>query len=123
MPKKRSRKLNAIQLEFQRLSSNTARTKRLQELHRSVYIAAEQSHQERKRIKTLAMANRLRESVPNNRDSSIKLPDNGSPVDTFENNLGLDTSLTTEGASVKSFGYEELCIDLLLGFLSVYSWA
>jgi hypothetical protein len=125
MPKKRSKKLNAIQLEFQRLSSNTARTKKLQELHRSVYqelhrsvyIAAEQSHLERKRIKTFAIASRLRESVPNNRDSSVKLPDNGNLVDPFENNLGLDTSLTTEGTSVKSFGYEELCIGLLFGFL------
>jgi hypothetical protein len=117
MLKKRSKKLNAIQLEFQRLGSNTARTKKLQELHRSVYIAAEQSHLERKRIKTLAKASRLRESVPNNRDSSVKLPDDGSLVDPVENNLGLDTLLTTEGTSVKSFGYEELCIGLLFGFL------
>jgi hypothetical protein len=64
MPKKRSKKLNAIQLEFQRLSSNTARTKKLQELHRSVYIAAEQSHLERDRRKTLAIASRLQEPVP-----------------------------------------------------------
>jgi hypothetical protein len=117
MPKKRSKKLNAIQLEFQRLSSNTARTKKLQELHRSVYIAAEQSHLERKRRKTLVIASRLQEPVPNNRDSSVRLPENEGLVDTLGDNLELNTSLISERISVKSFGSEELCIGLLFGFL------
>ncbi len=117
MPKKRSKKLNAIQLEFQRLSDNTARTKRLQELHRSVYVAAEQSHLERKRRKTLAIASRLQEPVPNNRDSSVRFPENEDFADSLDGNLGSDTSLDSERISVKSFGFEELCIGLLFGFL------
>ena len=117
MPKKRSKKLNAIQLEFQRLSSNTARTKKLQELHRSVYIAAEQSHLERKRRKTLAIASRLQEPVPNHRDSSVRLPENEGLVNLLGDNLELNASLISERISVKSFGYEELCIGLLFGFL------
>jgi hypothetical protein len=117
MPKKRSKKLNAIQLEFQRLNSNTARTKKLQELHRSVYIAAEQSHLERKRRKTLAIASRLQEPVPNYRDSSVRLPVNEGLVDLSGDNLESNTSMASERISVKSFGYEELCIGLLFGFL------
>jgi hypothetical protein len=117
MPKKRSKKLNAIQLEFQRLSGNTARTTKLQELHRSVYVAAEQSHLERKRRKTLATASRLQEPVPNNRDSSVRFPDSENLVDRLGDNLELNTSLSSEGILVKSFGYEELCIGLLFGFL------
>jgi hypothetical protein len=114
MPNKRSKKLNAIQLEFQRLSSNTARTKKLQELHRSVYIAAEQSHLERRRRRTLAIA---RSRVPNLRDSIVRHPENEGLVDSLGDNLELNTSLISERISVKSFGYEELCIGLLFGFL------
>jgi hypothetical protein len=114
MPKKRSKKLNAIQLEFQRLIGDTARTKKLQELHRGVYSAAEQSHLERRRRKTLAIA---RSRVPNLRDSSVRLPENESQVDLLGDNLELNTSLISERISVKSFGYEELCIGLLFGFL------
>ncbi len=117
MPKKRSKKLNAIQLEFQRLSDNTARIKRLQELHRSVYVAAEQSHLEKKRRKTLAIASRLQEPVPNNRDSSVRLPEIEGFADSLDGNLESDTSLDSERISVKSFGFEELCIGLLFGFL------
>jgi hypothetical protein len=118
MPKKRSKKLNAIQLEFQQLSDNTARTKKLQELHRSVYVAAEQSHLERKRRKTLAIASRLQEPVPNNRDSSVRLPDNEDLAVPLDDILELNTSLSSERISVKSFGLEELCIGLLFGFLA-----
>jgi hypothetical protein len=116
MPKKRSKKLNAIQLEFQRLSSDTARTKRLQELHRGVYSAAEQSHLERRRRKSLAIA---RSRVPNLRDSSVRLPENEGQVDLLGGNLELNTSLISERISVKpfGFGYEELCVGLLFGFL------
>ncbi len=117
MPKKRSKKLNAIQLEFQRLSDNTARTKKLQELHWSVYVAAERSHLERKRRKTLAIASRLQEPVPNNRDSSVRLPENEGFADSLDGNLESDTSLDSERISLKSFGFEELCIGLLFGFL------
>jgi hypothetical protein len=117
MPKKRSKKLNAIQLEFQRLSDNTARTKKLQELYRSVYVAAEQSRLEMKRRKTLAIASRLQEPVPNNRDSSVRLPDNEDLVVPLNDKLELNTSLNLERISVKSFGFEELCIGLLFGFL------
>jgi hypothetical protein len=114
MPKKRSKKLNAIQLEFQRLIGDTARTKKLQELHTGVYSAAEQSHLERRRRKTLAIA---RSRVPNLRDSSVRLPENESQIDLLGDNLEFNTSLISEGISVKSFGYEELCIGLLFGFL------
>ncbi len=114
MPKKRSKKLNAIQLEFQRLSSDTARTKRLQELHRGVYSAAEQSHLERRRRKALAIA---RSRVPNLRESSVRLPENEGQVALLDGNLELNTSLISERISVKSFGYEELFIGLLFGFL------
>ena len=114
MPKKRSKKLNAIQLEFQRLSSDTARTKKLQELHRGVYSAAEESHLERRRRKALAIA---RSRVPNLRDSTVRLPENEGLVDPLGDNLELNTSLIPEKISVKSFGYEELCIGLLFGFL------
>jgi hypothetical protein len=117
MPKKRSKKLNAIQLKFQRLSSNTACTKKLQELHRSVYIAAEQSHLERKRRKTLAIASRLQEPVPNNRDSSVRLPENEGLIDPLGDNSESNTSLISERISVKSFGFEELCIGLLFELL------
>ena len=114
MPKKRSKKLNAIQLEFQRLSSDTARTKKLQELHRGVYSAAEQSHLERRRRKALAIA---RSRVPNLRDSSVRLPEYEGLVDSLGDNLELNTSLIPERILGKSFGYEELCIGLLFGFL------
>ena len=114
MPKKRSKKLNAIQLEFQRLIGDTARTKKLQELHRGVYSAAEESHLERRRRKALAMA---RSRVPNLRDSSVRLPESQSQVGLLGDNLELNTSLIPERISVKSFGYEELCIGLLFGFL------
>ncbi len=117
MPKKRSKKLNAIQLEFQRLSSNSAQTKRLQELHHSVYVAAEQNHLERKRRKALAIVNRLQEPVPNNRDSSVWLPENEGLAGSLDGNMESDTSLDLERVSVKSFGVEELCIGLLFGFL------
>jgi hypothetical protein len=117
MPTKRSKKLNDIQLEFQRLSDTMARTKRLQELHRSVYVAAEQSHLERKRWKTLAIANRLKEPAPNNRDSSVRLLENEGLVVQLNDNLELDTPLNSERISVKSFRFEELCIGLLFGFL------
>ncbi len=117
MPKKRSKRLNAIQLEFQRLSSNTARTKRLQELHHSVYVAAEQSHLERKRRKALAKVNRLQEPVHNSRDSSVWLLENEGLAGSLDGNLESDTSLDLERVSVKSFGIEELCIGLLFGFL------
>jgi hypothetical protein len=114
MSKKRSKKLNAIQLEFQRLISDTARTKKLQELHRGVYSVAEQSHLERRRRKTLAIA---RSRVPNLRDSSVRLPESQSQVGLLGDNLELNNSLTSERIPVKSFGYEELCIGLLFGFL------
>jgi hypothetical protein len=90
----------------------------LQELHRSVYIAAEQSDQERRRRKTLAIASRLQEPVPNNRDSSVRLPDNENLVNSPDDNLVLGNSPISEVISVKSFGYEESVIeDLLFGFL------
>ena len=114
MPKKRSKKLNAIQLEFQRLIGDTARTKKLQELHRGVYSAAEQSHLERRRRRSLAIA---RSRVPNLRDSSVRLPENEGQADLLGGNLELNTSLISERISVKSFGYEELCVGLLFGFL------
>ena len=116
MPKKRSKKPNAIQLEFQRLTSDTARTKRLQELHRGIYSAAEQSHLERRRRRTLAIA---RSRVPNLSDSSVRLPENEGQVDLLGGNLELNTSLISERISVKpfGFGYEELCVGLLFGFL------
>ncbi len=117
MPKKRFEKLNALQLEFQRLSSNTVRTKKLQELHKSIYIAAKQSHLERKRRKTLARESRPLEPVSNLRDSSVRLPENEGLVDLLDGNLELNTSLISERILVKSFGYEELCIGLLFGFL------
>jgi hypothetical protein len=114
MPKKRSKKLNAIQLEFQRLIGDTARTKKLQELHRGVYSAAEQSHLERRRRKALAIA---RSKVPNLRDSSVRFPGIEGQTDLLGDNLEFNTSLIAGGISVKSFGYEELCIGLLFGFL------
>jgi hypothetical protein len=104
MPKKRSKRLNAIQLEFQRLSSNTAQTKRLQELHHSVYVAAEQSHLERKCRKAFAIVNRLQEPVPNNRDSSVCLLGNEGLAGLLDCNLESDTSLDLVRVSVKSFG-------------------
>jgi hypothetical protein len=91
MPKKRSEKLNALQLEFQRLSSNTVRTKKLQELHKGIYIAAKQSHSERKRRKTLARESRPSEPVSNLRDSSVRLPENEGLVDLLDGNLELNT--------------------------------
>jgi hypothetical protein len=121
MPKKRSKKLNAIQLEFQQLSSNTARTKKLQELHRSIYTAAEQSHLERKRWKSLAIASRLQEPVPNHRDSSVRLPEDEVLVDSLGDNLEFNPSVISERIPVKSFGYEELCIGLLFGFFNRYT--
>ncbi len=117
MPNKRSKKLNAIQLEFQRLSDNTARTKKLQEIHRSVYVAAEQSHLERKRRRTLAIASRLQEPTPNTRDSSVRLPDNEGVVDPLDDNLEVYASLNSGRISVKSFRFEELFTGLLFGFL------
>jgi len=86
----------------------------LQELHRGVYSAAEQSHLERRRRKSLAIA---RSRVPNLRDSSVRLPENEGQVDLLGGNLELNTSLISERISVKPFGYEELCVGLLFGFL------
>ncbi len=72
---------------------------------------------ERKRRKTLAIESRLPEPVPNLRDSSVRLPENEGLVDLFGDNLELNNSLISERISVKSFGYEELCIGLLFVFL------
>jgi hypothetical protein len=72
---------------------------------------------EKNRRKTLAIASRLREPVPNNRDSSVRLPENEGLVDPLGDYLELNTSVIPERISVKSFGFEELCIGLLFGFL------
>jgi hypothetical protein len=66
---------------------------------------------------TLAIACRLQEPVPNNRDSSVRLPDNENLVDLSDVNLELNTSSNSERILVKSFGFEELFIGLLFGFL------
>jgi hypothetical protein len=69
---------------------------------------------ERRRRKTLAIA---RSRVLNLRDSSVRLPENEGQVDLLGGNLELNTSLIPERISVKSFGYEELCVGLVFGFL------
>jgi hypothetical protein len=80
-------------------------------------VAAEQSHLERKRRRTLAIASRLQEPTPNTRDSSVRLPDNEGVVDPLDDNLEVYASLNSGRISVKSFRFEELFTGLLFGFL------
>jgi hypothetical protein len=108
MPRKRYKELTPVQLELVRLSNNTARTKRLQALHHSIRLAAEQSNQERRRRKAFAKA---RSVAPAQNTGKIgEVPGNQSVA-------GLPTQRERKEASPKVFRYGELIIGLLFGFL------